>query len=65
MEEKEFGYQIDITNLNEADLSKKLDKILNDKELLKKWKNASEEIQKDNKIFKVCEKIMYYLENSL
>ena len=65
IEEKNFGERLNFKELNERSLTEKIEKILNDKELKIRLKNASERIQKENRIFKICDQIMDYLENSL
>lgn len=48
---------MDVMNFTFDELKEKIDKLLNDENLIKRWKNASKRIQKENRIYSVIEKL--------
>ena len=53
---------MDIMNFESDKLVEKLEKLLTDKALRKKWSDASRRIQKENRILSVVDRLVNYVE---
>ena len=53
---------MDLMNFSQEELAEKLDKLLNDEALRKRWKEASKRIQSENKLLQVVQRIVEYVE---
>ena len=62
IEETGFGFRMDIMNFESDELAEKLEKLLTDKALRKKWSDASERIQKQNRLLTVTRRLVDYVE---
>ena len=62
VEETGFGFAIDIINFTQEELAEKLDKLVNDQALRKRWKDASTRIQKENRTMEIAERVVEYIE---
>lgn len=62
IEETGFGFRMDIMNFESDELVEKLEKLLTDKALRKKWSDASRRIQKENRILSVVDRLVNYVE---
>lgn len=65
VEECKIGFQLSLLNYTEEELKDRLNKLLNDKDLNRRLKDASKQIRSDNKIFKIADKIVDYLDQNL
>lgn len=65
VEELKFGYQLDLVNYTRDELEDRLNKVLNDQEMRRRLKEASQRIQKENKIHAVADYVMEFLETKL
>ena len=57
-----YGYSIDLMNFGQEELAEKLEKLLNDKALRKKWTEASRRIQSENRIGQVAQRVFDYIQ---
>lgn len=56
-----YGYSIDLRNLGETELAEKLEKLLNDEGLRRKWTEASRRIQSENRIGQIAQRVFEYI----
>lgn len=62
IEETKFGYKLNLLTYTEEELSERIRRILDDDDLIRRSKDASRRIQKENKIYTVVSKIVDYLD---
>lgn len=62
IEETGFGFRMNIMDFTSDELAGKLEKLLTDKQLRKKWSDASLRVQKDNRILEVARRLCDYVE---
>ena len=62
LEETGYGYRMDVMKFTFDELKEKINKILNDENLIKKLKTTSKRIQSENRIYSVVDKIVDYVE---
>ena len=62
IEETGYGFKLDLLNFTQEELADRLDKLLNDQALRRKWSEASKRIQKENRLLKVAEQVVRYVE---
>lgn len=61
LEEKGYGEQMSLLNVNADELKAKLDRLINDQALRAKWKKASERIQRENRLGQVADYIAEFV----
>ena len=62
IEETGYGFKLDLLNFTQEELADRLDKLLNDQALRRKWNEASKRIQKENRLLKVAEQVVRFVE---
>lgn len=65
VEELKFGYQLDLINYTRDEMEDRLNKVLNDEDMRRRLKEASERIQKEKKILAAADYVMEFLETKL
>ena len=65
VEELKFGYQLDLIDYTRDELEDRLNKVLNDEDMRRRLKEASQRIQKEKKILAAADYVMEFLETKL
>lgn len=61
LEETNYGFQLDLIACTEEELADRLQKLVGDEALRKKWKAASERIQEEQRIVTVANQLADYV----
>ena len=61
MEETNFGFKLHILHYEEQELFDKLTRILEDRQIRRRWKKAGERIRAENRISRVVDQIVDYV----
>ena len=65
VEELKFGYQLDLINYTRDEMEDRLNKVLNDEDMRRRLKEASQRIQKEKKILAAADYVMEFLDTKL